>query len=337
MTTYKYFQADSNLRSVYGGGAIQNGGDSAEINSTTLMLRHISRQVSWPSDRTKDICLIGDVAGISWVEVSDNLYTAISSFLSPTELATVTSLKPAGFTVTSQSSQFQPDPVKTNIILRSDSIGNGQGTTVGDTRDIFLTQAVNEIIGETLVFEGGEDRVAESANYRLINLSLGSSSWGNTNTGGGAAVYPQREDLAYNQRVRTIPLHGSNNIFIYWLGTNDLAYDTGLTGVQAWSRAATRISALAAEFPNLKIIVMTAIKRGETLALNDRISDFNAAVRTNFQTAGADYLLDVEAISQLNTVTGDTTDTTYYTDGVHLTTAGHGLLKSITKTAILNI
>lgn len=328
--TYKWFLPDTSLRADYGGAAIQDGGDSAEIAAYTLTQRHICRQLGLPANGTHYLFRLGTVAGVPWIRVTDNIYSAISSYLSTAELASVTSTMPVGFTQSSANIRLQPFANKTNLILRGDSISAGLGTTTGDTRDVFISQAVNSVAGETLVTTDGSvhrERVSDS--YKVTNMSLGSSSWANTDAG-GENTYPYREDLAYAQRTQTMPLNSASNVFMYWLGTNDLAYDTALSAADAWARAATRIAALRAEFPLLKILVGTIIKRSESSTLNTRLDDYNTLLRANAITEGADAIVDFEAdVPEVNITTGDTTNLTYYTDGTHITTVTHGLLAPV--------
>jgi len=334
--TYTYFKPDPDLRAAYGGGAIQNNGDSAELTTADLCQRAICREIGKPSGHTQFLFRQGVATDtFTWLRVPSTTYTAASAHLTAAELATATPTMPSGFTLNSIKMKLQPHPYKTNIILRGDSITDGLGTTTGDSRDIYATQGINLI--ETLTFTDTVSSVyreAESANYCLRNYALGSSSWDNTIP--PYNDYPRVEALAYAQRTQTIPMDGPNNIFVYWLGTNDLSYDGTLTGAACWARAAARIAILAAEFPNLKIIIGTVIKRSELSALNNRIGDYNVALRAGYLAAGAHVLMDFEAlVPQVNLITGDTTNTTYYTDGTHITTACHALLAPVFRDSVL--
>lgn len=338
--TYYYFKPDTFLRSDYGGAAIQAAGDGAEVTAADLFQRHVCRQLGFPRNHTQHLLRQGIATDtFRWFRVPATLYTALSAYLTAAELATVTTTAPTGWALQSTLIKFQPHPVKTAVFARGDSISAGLGTTTGDTRDVYLGQAMNLI--EPMVFDTTEGSYtqAEGANYVLRNFSLGGSSWGNTYLYQGqtnVVQYPLVEDLAYNQRTRTIPLNNGKNIFIYWLGTNDLAYDDAVTGAIAWDRAAARIAALHAEFPNLKIIIGTLIKRQEGATLNGKLNDYNVLARANYLSAGAHILMDFEAlVPEVNITAGDTTNTTYYTDGTHLTTAGHALLAPKAKNAIL--
>ena len=90
--------------------------------------------------------------------------------------------------------------------------------------------------------------------------------------------------------------------------------------------------------PAIKIAITTIIKRSELSALNNRINDYNVLARANYLAAGADGLIDFEAnIPQLNIATGDTTNTTYYTDGTHVTTVSHGLMGAVARPVIQSL
>lgn len=329
--TYKYFQPDTSLRAEYGGATIQDFGDNQEIQEYTLTARELLKQIG-NVDTTSQLCEIGvDGSANVWFKCSDNLYPGISANLSTSELASVVSSAPAGYTASSNIAQMSVNANRTNCIIRGDSISDGLGTTSGDTEDVVWGQLITDLETNAPVFSQNTN-VVLGENYNFVNMSIGSSSWANTNSGGGQAVYPYREDLAYAQRTQTHCI--DSGIFVYWLGTNDLAYDTGLSAADCWTRASTRIAALAAQFPNVKIIVCTTIRRGSGTPLNTRINDYNVLMRANYLTAGAHILCDFEDnVSEVNIDTGDTTDTAVYSDGTHLTTAGQTLLLPTAKTA----
>jgi lysophospholipase L1-like esterase len=340
--TYKYFRPEAtNLRAAYGGGAIQNGGDSAEITPATLTIRALCAALNIPSNRTDQLFVQGVATDtFTYIRVSDLTYSAISSLLTTSELASVVSTAPTGWTLNSNLARFQPISGKTTIIVRGDSISAGLGTTSGLPNQVYSKQGIELIAGEVLTAlpaSSSDFREMISKSYALHNISLGGSSWANTVSQGlGEEAYPKREDLAFNQRALTLPLDDARCIFVYWLGTNDLSYDATLTGAQAWTRANTRIAALRAAFPNLKIVIGTVVKRSESSTLNNRINDFNVALRAGHVSAGANVLMDFEAnVSAVNLTTGNTGNATYYTDGTHLTTAGHALLAPVFRDAIL--
>lgn len=340
--TYKYFIADSNLRAAYGGASIQAFGDTAETTKETLCMRYVCEQLSLPKDYTQYLFQIGTASSVTYIRVPDNLYTGISAYLSTAELASVVSSAPSGFALASTYAQFQPRAKGVTVTLRGDSISDALGITGNNKALIFAAQAIDSIAGETLIaLDTGVNRELISSNYKLTNISLGGSNWANTvDTGEQQNAYPLNESLAYPQRTQTLPLNGNatNNVFVYWLGTNDLSYDLTITGADCWSRASTRITALRAQFPDIKIILCTTIKRSENAALNSRINDYNVLMRANYASVGVDALADFEAeVSVVNISTGDTTNTTYYTDGVHITETTHALLAPVFLTALNSV
>jgi len=331
--TYKYFAYETgNLRSEYGGDAILSNADSAEIDSLTLTQRHIMRQLGYVKDGTDKLWRSGTVSGAQWARVSDNLYPAISSYLTTAELASVVSSAPVGFSLTGDIPVFQPKPRKKNVIVIGDSISAGVSTT-NDLLDSPIAQAIADL-DPTAIENSLEpnDRCFEGLVWASCNLALGGSSWGNTNAGGGDAVYPKRFDLAWNQRFRTLCLNGEEQVALHiWLGTNDLSYDTGLSAAQVWARAETHIGNVRAEFPSVPIIMGTCIRRTEGSPLNTRIDAYNTLLRANYATIGADDYVDyATAHPSFDPLTGNSGDLTVYAgDNVHPSTAGAGHLATL--------
>ena len=337
--TYRWFRPDTNLRS---GAAILNGGDSAELSPFALMTRALCQALGLPAGGTRYLFDYGTASDtFVYARVPDLLWPGVSALLTAAETATVVTTLPAGWTVATPPLMLMPNPRKKSIVAGGDSITAGLGTTSGDPRDIWLTQAINGIVGETLVIFGPNYREGESKSYYTGNTALGGSTWANTvDQGLGEAAYPRRQDLAYDQRIATLALNGnpSKTLFIYWLGTNDLAYDGTLTGAACWARVVTRIAAFRANFPTVKLALCTVIKRSESAALNNRISDFNVLMRANYASIGVDGLIDFEAnVPQVNISSGNTGNATYYTDGTHITTVTHGLLAAVARPVIQSL
>lgn len=333
--TYKYFKCDTNLRSEYGGAAIQNAGDSRETTPQTLTHRYVSKQLALPANSTSFLWEMGTATDtFTWIRVPDLHYASVSPYLSAAELATVQSTLPAGWTKTTLSALMQPRRNRKSLLIRGDSIKFGLGTTTGDTIDTWPAQLITSA-GETFVWDTNRTE-GVSNNYFIGNLSLGSSSWDNSVAVGlGEEAYPKRESLAFAQRVQTLPIF-AGTAFMYSLGTNDLAYDATVTGAAAWARAATRITAWKAEFGSTrKFALETQYKRSTASALNTEINAYNVLVRANAATYGYTVFDSEALVPQINISTGDTTNATYYTDGIHVTTATHALIAAAHKTAML--
>lgn len=338
--TYKWYRPDTILRPEYGGGAARTSGDAREASLTTLNHRWLSKGLGYPSGGTRYLFEMGVATDTNvWIRVPDLHYSAISGRLSANELATVVSVMPAGWVRGSLSVIGQPHPLKKSIIFREDSLGFGLGTTTGDTRDVWITQLINSIAGNTLKWNDTSYTEGLSEDYYLFNMSLGGSSWGNTNPANSQEVdYPFREDLAFQQRTKTLSLNG-NTLFIYRL-TNDLPYDATISPEDLWAnRIIPRLNEFRAEFgANQKIGFETHPKRSENATLNGRINTLNGLWRNNFDKIGFNraYLFDSEAkVSYINIATGNTADTTYYTDGTHYRTVVHAAIAAANKNDVV--
>lgn len=303
--TFKYIKAttETSLRAEYGGDTIQVNGDSAEVYQIDLLVRHLFRQLDWPADGVEQLCEMGDDGSDNWLKVSDNLYPALSSFLTAAELATVVSSAPAGYSATSRTATKMPSLTKHNIYADGDSLLAGTpGTTSNDYTDTYFYQGM-ELIPNY------------ADNYKFVSMSLGSSSF--DNTVGVSTGYPLQRSTAFNQRIRTLPFTADAKVmYLIGLGSNDLAYDGTVTAEIMLERFAEYCGKLREEFPNIVIIATTVFKRSGN---NDNDRGYNDLLRANYIECGADLLLDLDVIF------GDLDDSYYVADKIHLTTAGHAL------------
>ena len=334
--TYKYFKPDPNLRAAYGGGSAVIYGDTRDVTPRELTLRWICKQMGLPAQGTRFLWEVGLAGGVEWFKVPDLHYAAISSVtngLSAAELATVQSTAPTGYARSSQQGRMQPDDDLITYVHRADSIGAGTSTVTGDTRDTLVAQAINLMAGETLVWDDTNGYTeGHSKSFRLLNPSIGSSSWDNAvgrpdaADADGATVFPRREKLAFAQRIKTLPLRGRKMKFGYALGSNDIAYDASVTGAIAWARAEAQLADFRAEFPDTPLCMWTVIKRDELSSLNSRISAFNDLVRGGTSKWAYDVMDQEALVPEFNVVTGSTLDTNIYnTDRVHPKTYGNSV------------
>lgn len=361
--TFKYFIAEqSNLRSEYGSASIINyggtggaDGSSAEVSAETLTLRYLSTKIDRPLNGTDYIVDFYTLTGFStYLRVSDTFYSLISPYFTTSETNSVVSTLPTNngtYTYTaSRFMQYQPSSRRKTVICIGDSITDGNGTDNGSSQTeatpdkllVYPTLAINSISGESLsVVNNSGKREMVSRGYKLINIALGGTNYDNS-VGGSEEqnLYPLRLSLSYNQRVKTLPLNDciNNIVMSIWLGTNDINYDSSQTGSSVWQRAVDRIGVIRTDFPNIKILLCTAMKRSESSTLNNKINDYNGLMRANYASIGVSAIADFEAlIPQVNIITGDTTNRTYYTDDVHVTNLTHTLLAPVWKNALLSI
>lgn len=320
--TYKYFEPESsNLYAAYGGGAIQTGRGTAEMEPEDLFIRHIVKQEGWLAERTNQVAMAGlDGSSDLFFRVSDDLYSSISSYLTAAQLITVVSSAPAGWVVSSTEAKLMPEPGKRNILIIGDSLSVCQGATTPFI-DHPICGVINDMAGETLVFSEN-DRKAVSASYCVLNVAISGSTFDGTD------VYPENWADAYNQHLKTMPEPPGGFIIVLALGSNDIGHDASVTGADCWGLAQTMLGLLTTDFPNSAIIMQTLIKRTEGATLNGKLDDYNVLLRANYASVGGDVLADVEDdVAELNIDTGDTTDLAIYSDPVHPTTAAYVLEK----------
>jgi lysophospholipase L1-like esterase len=118
--------------------------------------------------------------------------------------------------------------------------------------------------------------------------------------------------------------YAGRSIFIGFCGTND---------INAASSGATAYAAYAAMFaarPHLKKVAVTMLKRtdfddGE----ETQRQAFNTLVRANWSTF-ADAIAEPDLVTELS----DPTNVTYFSDGVHLSTAGYDFLSTCIGNAV---
>jgi lysophospholipase L1-like esterase len=121
------------------------------------------------------------------------------------------------------------------------------------------------------------------------------------------------------------------NVVVFWEVTNDLK--PGATRADAQARMVSYCQARQAA--GFKVVVGTILPRTqvglpETFE-DDRIA-INTYIRANYASF-ADVVADVASDARIGDF-GDSDDTTYFSDGVHMTTAGYNIVGGIVATAI---
>lgn len=110
-----------------------------------------------------------------------------------------------------------------------------------------------------------------------------------------------------------------SNYVVIWGGTNDLGSQLALGTARLM-----RLTAEKWKAAGYRVAVCTLSYNGSPYR-----ADFNTYVRRDWAEY-ADYLVDLDADSRLNTPTG-----TYFTgDNLHLTNAGYGVVAALVKAAL---
>lgn len=185
-------------------------------------------------------------------------------------------------------------PTNPQIVFVGDSLTSGVGSTGGQT---YPKQTV--------------DLLSTTTTYDYTNLGV--MAWTVTNMTDSA---PSGSDGHYND-LRP------NNLLAFWGGTNDIFY--GADATTAYNRIVSY--AQGRKTLGYKVIVTTMLPRGADVE-GSRTS-LNSLLRANWSTF-ADALSDPASDSRIGDA-GDFSDTTYYSDGVHMTNAGYAIVASFMK------
>lgn len=131
-----------------------------------------------------------------------------------------------------------------------------------------------------------------------------------------------------------LPLSYTYHILIAWEIGNDI-YDNGSV-TDAQTRFAAYCNARKTAGWD-RVIVLTMPPRNQTTLFGDnpaqfntKLSEANTWLRANYDTF-ADELVDVAADSRLS----DYTNTTYFSDGTHLTTAGYAVVAELVRNKLI--
>jgi hypothetical protein len=126
--------------------------------------------------------------------------------------------------------------------------------------------------------------------------------------------------------------HRIKQIAIIWGGTNDLY--AGASGATAYSRLIDRVNAYKAA-GYTKIIVVNCLKRsnaGTPPGYETERLDYNSRISAGAVSNGY-VVADIAAVTNLQ----DPTNTTYFSDLVHLTGAGQDQMSPVIRDAILSL
>jgi len=155
--------------------------------------------------------------------------------------------------------------------------------------------------------------------YYLLNLGVFGSDTTTLETGQGAAAN------AYFHADPTV-------IYPIWIGTNDIAAGTSAATIA--TNIATIHAARKTAHPTVKTIAVTIVDRTAFDAAKDAVrATLNTNLVDNYVALGFDAVCDLRGIPQLE----DSTNTTYFTDGTHLTNAGYALVAAALQPVIQSL
>jgi len=194
-----------------------------------------------------------------------------------------------------------------------------------------LTAAINNLRYKSLiVFDGNSMTDATYSSYPATTVAALTDTWTSQNFGvSGQTTIEMIADAAAQIDV----LYDTNmlkNVVVFWEVANDLYF--GATRADAQARMVQYCQARQAA--GWKVVVLTLLPRSkfDTLTYEDDRTAINSYIRANYATF-ADAVADVAGDSRIGD-NGDCDDTTYYTDGCHMTTAGYNIVAEIVAATI---
>lgn len=174
-------------------------------------------------------------------------------------------------------------------------------------------------------------------------IALLGANWSATNYAVSGQTAAQMQADAASQ-IDVILSHANNRItLIAWSGTNDLYF--GASATTTYDRI--KAYAQARKAAGWRVILLSVLPRtnsGTPAGFETDRQAVNASLRADFPTGTAyssvltgasyaDYLVDVGNDATIGQA-GQTTNTTYYLDLVHLTNAGYAIVAAYVKNAI---
>lgn len=196
-----------------------------------------------------------------------------------------------------------------SIIFEGDSLTAGQGAS--DANHVYPKLVRDEMDADGLTY-----------NYYL-NSGQGGDTLEQMDTAFGGDLGndfdTQIDPYGFRQR----------DVVVLWGGTNDIAAAASLATVE--TRLQTLAEAIRAA--GAKVVVLTCIARSNHDAAEETVrTDYNTWIRANWTTF-ADKLVDVANEPEFD-AQADTSNLTYYGDGVHLTDAGYAIIAAKVYAAI---
>lgn len=182
-----------------------------------------------------------------------------------------------------------------------------------------------------VIYDGNSMTDGSLSIYPQTATNLLTGSWFHYNFGVSGQTTIEMIEDGVAQIDSIYDATASANVVVFWEVTNDLKL--GATREDAQARMVTYCQ--ARQLAGFKVVVGTILPRTqvglpETFEA-DRIA-INAYIRESYATF-ADAVADVAGDSRIGDA-GDSNDTTYYTDGVHMTTAGYNIVAGIVAAAI---
>jgi lysophospholipase L1-like esterase len=187
--------------------------------------------------------------------------------------------------------------------------------------------------GDSLTWGGGEAQYPRPYPYQTITSLGGSYTWHNTGVAGRsfAAII-----AAAAAEVDTKIVAGKKNILLVCGGTNDL-YPNGTSGTAASVEANVQTYVAARKAAGWNKVLATTLTAMDPVGVDPDCEAqrliYNQWLRDNYATF-ADGLVDPGGDATIGDV-ANCGNATFFTDRLHLTTAGFAIWAGLAKTALL--
>jgi len=186
-------------------------------------------------------------------------------------------------------------------------------------------------IGISLVVFDGNSMTAEDISiYPATALAQLTGVWYSYNVGvSGQTTIQMIEDGV--AQIDSYYSSYKNAVVVCWEGTNDIKL--GASATDAYNNLVTYCQARQAA--GFKVVILTILPRsdaGTPVDFNTSRATVNTNIRNNYATF-ADAVADVAANTDIGE-DGDSENATYYTDKVHLKTAGYNIVAGIVAATI---
>lgn len=186
---------------------------------------------------------------------------------------------------------------------------------------VFVGNSIT--VGHTAQYQPWSDKAAVSAGVSVFDCNNRAVSGATTSS------------LASAYAANVAPLFDSsvaNNLLVFWEGTNHIAGNVSA----ATAQTAIRDYCLAARADGWKVVTGTVIDRTSLFSGGQSTSGFRATAASVNSWLAANYASFADALADpaANAHLQDASSSTYFTDGTHLTQAGHDDVAAAFTTAI---
>lgn len=182
-----------------------------------------------------------------------------------------------------------------------------------------------------VIFDGNSMTDGSTSSYPATTVAALTGTWYSRNFGVSGQTTTQmisdgvsQIDPFYDSRV-------TNNVLVAWEATNELKL--GVSATDAYNNLVAYCR--ARKNAGFKVVVPTILPRSESGTpedFNTKRATVNTNIRNNYASF-ATAIADVAANTDIGE-DGDSENATYYTDKVHMTTAGYNIVAGIVKAAI---